>query len=200
MEKKSRNVLEAECRKVFASVSPCWSVRGMHPELWDWFSELISLHPYFPDNVVGFHDIRIDGESMYLAFFDEDILFSWKMCCIRPKRYYRREAMRNAISEQIEAFRRNAELMCPCGSTGPFHVDHVVFFADLCREFEAGREDIPPDVPSAYGMSKWYSCCFRGGSFASDWVTFHQDNAILRILCKGCNLGRSKPVREKMRV
>lgn len=200
MEKKTRGALEKECLEVFGKISPCYSVRGEHPELWDWFSELISLHPYFPEIVIGFHDIRIEGEKMMLAFFDEDISFSWKMCCIRPKRYYRREAMRNAICDQIEAFRAGSKLECTCGSEGPFHVDHVVYFADLCKEFEYGRNDIPPDIASAYGISKWFSACFKDGTFYRDWVKFHKENAVLRILCKGCNLGRSKPSREKMRV
>ena len=133
---------------------------------------------------------------MFLAFFDEDVPFSWKMCCIRPKRYYRREAMRGAIGEQVEEFRRTAVHACPCGSAGPFHVDHVVFFADLCREFEAGRDDVPEDIARLYGTGKWYQATFSGGSFADEWVKFHKDRAVLRMLCKTCNLTREKPKRK----
>jgi hypothetical protein len=195
MDKKTRKDLEAECLAMFEKVGDCWSVRGKHPELWDWFSELISLHPYYPENVLGFHDVRLSGGDMMLAYFDEDVPFSWKMCCIRPKRYYRREAMRYAVSEQIETFRKNAELVCPCGSAGPYHVDHVIFFADLCRQFEKDRTDVPDDTARTYGTNKWFQACFRGGKFAADWVEFHRANAVLRILCKNCNLGREKPRR-----
>jgi hypothetical protein len=197
MEKKSRSELEAECRLMFSEISPCYSVKKEHPEKWDWFMDLISLHPLFPENVIGFFDIRVCDEEMFLAHFEEDISFSWKMCCIQPKRYYRREAMRNAICDQIEEFRRYAPKVCPCGSDGPFHVDHVVFFADLCKQFEEGRDDIPPDVASAYGTSKWFNACFKGGKFAEDWKAYHRENAVLRILCKSCNLGREKPRRTK---
>ena len=89
-------------------------------------------------------------------------------------------------------FKNNQEnLECKiCKSREDIHIDHLILFKTLYDEFIKTRNDIP---------TKFIENYFNGAQFSQDdikfeseWKEFHKEKAVLRCLCKACNLTRKK--------
>ena len=127
---------------------------------------------------------------------DEDI--SWAKNCINSKnnskKFELNGALRSSVQEQIMSFKNNTLHKCVKCNINANHVDHINHFESLTNIFLKKYENnlIPSDFDDmADGSGRR---CFKPTDrmFEKKWQTFHKDNAKLRILCKKCNLTRSK--------
>jgi hypothetical protein len=125
-----------------------------------------------------------------------------------------RAAMRQCVRRQICTFRRSVQTRTPrdrcpvvglglscalCDQADPsmvYHVDHQepTFAALVCTFLSTTRNrmDCPDPSVIQYGRNGRRQFPLTCQSFARRWRNFHQQHAVLRILCRDCNLRRSK--------
>ena len=97
-------------------------------------------------------------------------------------------AMRNAIHRQIVIWKRQnqrSRQCCQCKSTILLHVDHILSFVQLQRDFLKFQTDIPSTF---YYNRKTCQPRFIDKKFARRWQCYHKKHAKLQWLCKTCNL------------
>jgi hypothetical protein len=118
---------------------------------------------------------------------------SWREC-LKPanKKFKVRNAMRNAISPQIQAWRRDYGHICElCGTTNPpqsFDVDHhPKRFEDIAQTW-MDLNFLTEDKIETCGMGD-FVCGdkFVDADLESLWIKYHKDHARLRILCVSCH-------------
>jgi len=106
--------------------------------------------------------------------------------------------MRNSIYPQIEEFKNNSIMECVlCYNTKNIHIDHYEpQFIDLKTEFLSIWKG---PLPNIFEANDSHSKIFNNidNEFEKSWIEFHKTNAILRVLCKKCNLSRKKSRRFK---
>ena len=170
------------------------------------YNELVELfqnHPDYPDKLRGLQDIRIVRNKRSPKYFEfnlvrndgiiEDISY---IECISPpnKNKNLNEALRYCVQPQIYFFRDNNIMRCKfCNITSKtyeIHIDHIIMFKDLTKDFLKNRIDIPTDFDNNYYNGSMFKD--EDKEFANEWYEYHLDNAQLRPLCKTCNLTRSK--------
>ena len=114
-------------------------------------------------------------------------------------------ALRQSVRRQVCTFRRRSvnvqgHLSCQLcsrsdGST-VYHVDHAEpTFSTLVTLFlskEKNRSECPEPSAIQYGRNGRRVFSSSDRLFARRWCTFHQNHAMLRILCRTCNLGRKR--------
>jgi len=117
-----------------------------------------------------------------------------------------RAAMRQSIRRQVCAFRRSAQvgsaLSCRIchrqDRSLVYHVDHdTPTFAALVQTFLAEARnaiECPGPLTIQYGRNGRRAFPPEANRFARRWREFHQEQAVLRILCRSCNLRRTRPV------
>ena len=97
-------------------------------------------------------------------------------------------AMRSAIGRQISAWKQNNQVFrrcrkCQCALN--LHVDHVVPFVQLQRDFL----QLQPSIPTSFFyMRKTCQPRFTDKGFARKWQFYHRKHAQLQWLCRPCNL------------
>lgn len=105
--------------------------------------------------------------------------------------------MRNAIENQIEEYRNKYnELKCEkCNSKSKPEVDHTeILFVELYENFIKDRKDIPCEFNNSILNSK---CLKREDKkFEEEWIEYHKEKAILRILCSKCNNKKENKIRK----
>lgn len=131
---------------------------------------------------------RLDGSN---------VNFSWIHCCnFKPKSNKQNilNAMRSSIADQIIEFRNNNEMCCvQCECIdGSFHIDHVLSFHILSNNF---LDNIKIKFPTNFDKcEKTNLTIFKKDDekFMKEWQDYHRDNSVLQVLCKSCNLKKSK--------
>ncbi len=98
-------------------------------------------------------------------------------------------AFRSRIFSQIDEFKKANQFLCELCSyssleSREFHVDHVVKFKDLVKNFE----EINGTCSELKQHTKARSWYFTNLQYGLAWANFHRDNAVLRMLCAKCNL------------
>lgn len=99
------------------------------------------------------------------------------------------QAFRRSIRDQIHEFKKDNKLKCEiCKARNleydKFHVDHIIKFRDLQKNFMEKGYDIPElEDDNINGGKKFKDC-----EFVEKWKRYHQRKAELRILCETCNL------------
>ena len=75
-----------------------------------------------------------------------------------------------------------------CKSKKDIEIDHVNLFKDLYNDFVKDRKDIP----SSFDNNFYNAAKFKKDDelFENEWIEYHRKNALLRCLCKKCNLSR----------
>lgn len=98
------------------------------------------------------------------------------------------QSMRKAIQEQINEFRKGEKKIClNCKESNcEMHVDHVVKFKKLQDDFFIKYENIDIEIEddNFFGGRKF----IEDSKISNKWKKYHKKNAVLRILCKDCNL------------
>jgi hypothetical protein len=136
---------------------------------------------------------RIDGS---------DIDFSWVHCCQfkeRTPNYNLVCALRSSIKDVIINYKQNqAKLICNiCKSENEsyenYHVDHNnPSFQTLKNNF-LQQTTIP--IPLIFGECTKYNLTIfndEDKKFENDWIQYHNNHCNLQILCKKCNLSKTK--------
>jgi hypothetical protein len=177
-------------------------------ECWEFLDALLDRHPeaeqirgcgvvaFFVDrDSFGsqcFWVLRSDGSRQH---------FSYRQC-VKPttRSQWATDAFRCEIAPQILRFKRDqfAENgVVPCALTGALvtwyecHVDHVVPFAEVLKNFlsqEPGLplEDVDVEEVGVGGVR------LESRELASFWCDFHRQHAVLRITTAKANLSRSR--------
>ena len=162
------------------------------------FLELFKCHPEYPKKIENIIDLIIVRNKLNYNYLElnikringdiEDI--SYIACCRnqRDKQQYLKQAMRFAISEQIQKYRDNNELICEiCKSSDKIEIDHFnIKFRDLFSNFIQDRKDIPTTFDDNFYNAPMFQ--EKDISFKQEWHDYHLKNALLRCLCKKCNL------------
>jgi len=134
--------------------------------------------------------------------------FSLKACCKKrvetseqSKRRWLIEAMRTEILPQIQAYKKSAHHKCQmCGSdfdAGQLDVDHKppLTFKKLSNIFiENNPEIIPDKFTNSLGQTKSFLPGPVHAPFRDSWFAFHEQNCVLRLLCKPCHYKSTKQV------
>ena len=121
--------------------------------------------------------------------------FSWKICCGSKPPNNLRHAMRQAVQPSIHRFRQDAPQVCVlCGTTDNLQVDHESpQFEELCRAFEATHR--MPTVFDDHPRLNMAGFQPKDAALQAAWIQYHDNSALLRMLCGRCNQARSLPPR-----
>jgi hypothetical protein len=121
--------------------------------------------------------------------------FSWRKCVelttgtMKPKIV---SVFRASINKQISDFRDNSVLTCvKCGSSEHPQIDHKnPTFQQMFDDF-TGENGLPTDV---YQDKDNLAPVFlpEDKIYEDRWVSYHKENATLRVLCRNCNCSRKK--------
>jgi hypothetical protein len=182
---------------------------------WNQFRILLSQHPTWKNKIdtiesyfvtTGFNKM-CTVLKIKPTWTTKYILVSWRKC--KPQRNKNKQnkpepinvrseitllspqlsgAMRNAIYRQIIIWKRQnqrSRQCCQCNSTELLHVDHILSFVQLQRDFLKVQTDIPSTF---YYNRKTCQPRFIDKKFARRWQCYHKKHAKLQWLCKICNL------------
>lgn len=181
-------------------------------ELFDFLGDLINLHPnadyHIGEGIEKFHLSR-RKMGMHLEYMREDNFrdaFSWKKCTKFQTKDPERDAkenlnasMRFAIKPFVDLYKKNyykknKKLNCDlCDKNTTefdptnYHTDHIIYFRDIKKDFlEINQLPIPNLFDDHHIL---YSRIFRkeDSNFENNWIEFHNEKAIYRILCAKCN-------------
>lgn len=186
-----RIVNEAELNKPLATAEKEWFLQlleARHPS-WKWKSSKGVIELFIRNHP----DPRYRNRQICIVQTDgQAVSVSWTKCVSPPSHEAKcREAMRHAIENQIETYRRSVPFMCmQCSITNDrMEVDHhPVTFAELAVRYASelgGWEGVKVDETAS-------RCSELEGSRlgAADlevWSLYHQTYATYRLLCKLCH-------------
>lgn len=200
---KTKKSLREYTKNAINEIGVCSSLKNKNLMLYNFLLDLFSRHPGYPDKVVNMIDIIIVRNKMNPAFYElqlhrmdntyEDI--SWRTCVDGKRKDALTAAMRMSISDQIIHFKKSNELcceFCKCRdrSSKEFHVDHIITFKDIQKQFLK----LYPLIPGSFAKNDYNISCFRSedAEYERLWQDYHRSNATLRILCAKCNLTRPR--------
>lgn len=202
-EYKTKKEAEEYYRSLINRIGVCNDMLIVDKDAHSDFMELIKRHPDGDQKIHDTINFKIQrdyfNQTSYCLLLirsnrEEDTI-SWK-CCITGNNSTphaeRMKAMRYAISDQIIRFRNHLTSWyceeCKVEAVDS-HIDHVVHFQKLVHDFDLITEH---NKPIQFDKTKLYSRTFRkeDQEYEREWKKYHQDNAILRLLCKSCNLNR----------
>jgi hypothetical protein len=202
---KTQTKLKAYFRQLIDKIGICDSVKTKYPKECEDFEEVFKRHPQYPDKFVGYIDIKIDYNDTFANQFvvyikkengDVDNV-SVLNACIRGKpKDFLKDALRFSIRPQIDKYRNGIRIKkCEiCRESDNIEIDHhseIAPFAKLVDDFlKINTLPIPTSFDDTIGHMK----CFKESDreFEQKWIQFHNENAVLRILCKTCNGSQPK--------
>ena len=204
---KTQKQLKQCVREKIDKIGICSSIKQFYPEEWDGFMYLFKRHSDYPEKFNGLMDIKIRYNPVYKTQLetiivknngDEDDVSVLNNCITGKPKDNLTIAMRNSIYPQIEEFKNNSIMECVlCYNTKNIHIDHYKpQFIDLKTDFLSIWEG---PLPNIFEANDSHSKIFNkiDNEFEKSWIDFHRTNAILRVLCKKCNLSREKSRRFK---
>ena len=200
---KTQKSLKEYFRKVIDNIGLCESVKTKHSEYYSDFIELFVRHPDYPDKIFGMVDIQIKLNPIYknlelcILYENGDCNdISYNLCVTGKPKNKLKTAMRVSIQYQIDEYRDNNNSVCEtCQTTYHIQVDHIVWFEKLYDDFMK-INTLP--LPTLFDETEGHLKCFTSDDddFKNNWNHFHNEHAVLRMLCKSCNTSRPKYKRE----
>lgn len=201
-----RTIKQAEdyVRNLIHQTGPISSVKQLNIETYQRLLEVLQSHPDATSKLSNISDIAIRQDPLNkkaLALFvvkdQEEDDISWRVC-IKPRSsdYYLLQAMRQIIVDQILDFKTNSDVtrceICNTPTNNKVHVDHIIPFSDLVKDFIKDWEPLPPS--RFKDNSKGYDVEFldEDEGFEIAWKIYHKAYATLRITCPSCNLRRKR--------
>lgn len=182
----------------------CKSLKTERIQDFNDFMELFNNHPEKETKLKNVVDLTIVKNKRNSKYYEinviredgstEDISYN---CCInqRPKNHNLNMALRYTIEPQIEEFKfnNNNNVFCSfCGDTNNIQVDHITTFKDLTNDFLNNRNDIPVKFDDSPYNSAMFSS--NDKKIEEEWYKYHKEHAILRYLCRKCNISRNKKI------
>ena len=201
---KTQKDLKKHFQNIIDKIGICESVKSNYPTDYLDLCDVFERHPNYPKKFIGFNDIKINYNPVYKTILDVYIIkqngeiddVSVLKSCITGKPKNKLQiAMRLSIQPQITEFKnKQNKYVCEiCGKTDKIEIDHHsenMPFAKLYQDFM--KINTMP-IPELFDNTEGHLKCFRNvdNVFEESWVKYHKENAILRMLCMGCN--RSQP-------
>lgn len=203
---KSQEDAKKYIRSLLSEVGCCSSVKSKNGEVFNVFMELIKRHPDGESKIHDVVDFAIQYDKMNKTAFMLSIIrsdgevqpISW-IHCITGKHKSPKDmlnsALRSSIGDQILTFKSNMQSTCCefCTKNTPdYHIDHVVQFIKLTTDFLKINESHPTEfAPTTDGTNR-LTFRMEDQEFSDAWSEYHKEHAVLRVLCKSCNLKREK--------
>lgn len=188
-------------QNLIARTGVCDSVRQQNESTFEELMLLLNNHPSYASKVYGTVDIKIRRNRLNPVYFELNVIKMTKdsqvVCdsvsynaCLQPvqdKHAALKKSMRNQVAPQLIAFKKRMPHVCVlCSSEDRIEVDHHrPKFRDLYHAFIKGLT-----LPSTFDRNTFNSVCFQvqDREFAERWTDYHKKNAVLRLLCRACNL------------
>lgn len=172
--------------------------------------KLFQRHPFFEFLVKKYSCIKgfqleenlLNRNAIHMSVVSESgeyVPISWTKCItpiVKSVADRNKErlilAMREAISPDTMAFKRNATQSCKfCGSTSKLHTDHSdVSFKKISTDFLLSCVSSAISVPVAFECDL-ATCMPRftaeDSEFSRSWYDYHRSIAVYQILCQTCN-------------
>lgn len=202
---KTQKALKDHFREIINRIGVCDSVKTKYPSEFFDFCEVFKRHSDYPGKFIGFVDIKIDYNPMFINQLEVSIIkenntiddVSVLNNCISGKpRDNLKIAMRVSIQPQIKEYKKNNPIkVCElCDKHDIIEIDHHSEkspFAKLCNDF---MEINKLPIPTSFDDTESHMKCFKelDSDFENSWVEYHNENAILRMLCRTCNGSQSK--------
>ena len=173
---------------------------------YNFFVELINMHPDKIDKIgTGIKCFELEQNKInkkcinqLIHRIDGSIIsFSYKVCC-NINIYNKNDltnALRYAIYPQTHNYKINNILCCAiCNTTDKnilYETDHIILFTQLKDDFlKITKHTIPTEFKKdSNNMTMFMNC---DNSFKNEWINYHRKNCKLQILCKKCNMSKSK--------
>lgn len=196
--------LKAYAKDVIDKIGICSSIKEEHEEHWNMFIYLFERHNNYPEKFEGLKDIYIQYHPTYKKNLEVMILKDngetdnvsvLKSCITGKGKRLITEAMRNAIVPQILSFRDKSKKHCVlCNSKEKIEIDHEKpQFIELHDIFlNSNLDKIPETFKEDEGHNKIF--IEEDEEFKNRWISYHESNAKLRVLCFKCNNSRMKLV------
>jgi 5-methylcytosine-specific restriction endonuclease McrA len=184
---------------IYNKIGKTDSIKQKSPEYWNFFTELFTRHPDYPEKIDGIVDISITSNILRPQYYQLNIIkydgsiddISFKSCISGKKKNNLKVAMRVSIQHQIIEFKKKNQHICVlCGSSEKVHVDHEIYFDKIITDFINTQLYVPQEFDTRNDNRP----CFRDEDieFEKNWIREHFNKAKLRILCEQCNLKRPK--------
>ena len=207
---KTQGEFERYVKKIiYKDIGICNDIKNTYPKKYNLLIKILERHPEFNSKTENMCNIKIVCDTLnkqalkvLIIKNDREIDISWR-CAITGKHKSKKSeltsALRSSIQKQIYEFRReNNNKYCElCGSNKKLHVDHNdevgSAFDELVLKF---TKTYNIKIPNKFGETNdnTHRRCFleKDNFFKDKWVEFHRQKAILRMLCRTCNINRKK--------
>lgn len=199
-------------KSVLSSIGFCSSVKAADirnkTHKYNVLMNILQRHPESSKKLANVKDIKIIPNKMNKIDFEINLVkeddtiedISYNVCVTGKPKSNRQEllsALRYSIQNQIFDFRNNNNTdfcdLCKKPTDGILHIDHVVEFHKLVDDFHRQTTYLLPtefeDVKDGTNRCKITN---KDKKYEKQFQLYHQKHAILRPLCKHCNLSRNK--------
>ena len=203
---KSQKEAIEHYRKLFTDVGCCISVKSKNQSIYHELMELIQRHPDGQAKIHNVVDFTVQKDWLNKSAFklsivrnnNETCSIAWRTCITGKSKSTKEllsSALRYTIGNQIFDFKNKLQqTSCEFCSqvTCDYHIDHVVHFAKLTSDFMGTCDAVPQEFATASDGSNRLAFKAQDQDFSDAWSEYHKQHAVLRVLCKTCNLKREK--------
>ena len=202
---KTQKTLKDHFREIINRIGVCDSVKTKYPSEFLDFCEVFKRHSDYPGKFIGFVDIKIDYNPIFITQLEVSIIKEDKSIddvsvlnnCITGKPKDKLKiAMRVSIQPQIEEYKNNNPIkVCKlCGEHDRIEIDHHSENSPFAKLYNDFMEINEFPIPTSFDDTKSHMKCFKklDCDFENSWAQYHNENAILRMLCRTCNGSQSK--------
>ena len=202
---KTQISLKKYFREIIDRIGLCDSVKTKYPSEFLDFCELFKRHSEYPEKFIGFVDIKINynvvfGNQLVVYIIKDDTTVEdvsvLNNCITGKPKDNLKIAMRVSIQPQIDEYKNNNCIkVCEiCGKHDRIEIDHHSEISPFAKLYIDFMEINALPIPASFNDTKSHMKCFKelDYNFEKNWVQYHKENAILRMLCRTCNGSRPK--------
>jgi len=202
---KTQASLKNHFRAIINKIGLCDSVKTKYPIEFLDFCEVFKRHSDYPVKFIGFVDIKIDYNPVFINQLEVSIIkengsiddVSVMNNCItgKPKDNLK-VAMRVSIQPQIDEYKHNNCIkVCEiCGDRDRIEIDHHSEISPFAKLYNDFLKINTCTLPASFDDTNSHMKCFKDldYNFEKTWMQYHKENAILRMLCRRCNGSQPK--------
>ena len=197
---------------IYKEIGYCNNIKDKLPEKYNKLIELLKRHPEWKSKSNDMVNIETEPnerkycpkynmQSVHISIVKENgkkVDISWNSAIKGKSKTPEQnlvDAMRKSIEPQTTEFKKKSVHKCElCDKRDcSFHVDHYKpQFNELKNDFIKDMKNIT--IPKSFDDNNDFTPRFTQNDkeFEREWISFHKEKAILRILCENCNLCRKK--------
>ena len=197
---KTQVSLKKHFREMIDRIGVCDSVKTEYSQEFLDFCEVFTRHPEYPYKFTGFIDIKInrnpDLQNQLVVYIiknngEIDDVSVMNKCMTGKSKDNLKIALRVAIQPQIDEYKNNNYIkVCElCGEHDIIEIDHHSENAPFVKLYTDFMEINTLPLPTSFNDTKNRMKCFKelDYNFEEQWIQYHKENAILRMLCRTCN-------------